>query len=205
MRPQYLAPLQNRILEMKDGQVFVPSDFADLADMPNIKMSLKRLTDDAVIRRIIRGIYDRPQYSQLLQEFAAPDLDGVARAIARNHGWSIVPCGDTALNLLGLSTQVPAVYLYISDGPYRTYTVENQTIQFKHSTQKNVTGLSPTSALVVQAIKALGEENVDKAIILKLQDSLTAQSKAQLRTETKQSTTWIYRIIKEICQEEAAP
>ncbi len=204
MRPNHLETIQNRIKSSEAGSIFVPSDFSDITEKVNINMTLKRLMDEGTIRRIMRGVYDCPRYSQLLQEYAAPDLNAVAAAIARNHNWSIVPCGDTALNLLGLSTQVPAVYHYISDGPYRAYEVGTQQIQFKHTTQKNITGLSPRSALVIQALKAIGETEIDTATIEKLQSILSTNEKQCLLSEAQQSTAWIYRIIKQICQKDVS-
>jgi hypothetical protein len=69
------------------------------------------------IRRVIRGVYDKPKYSTLLQEYSAPNPNEIADALARNYSWTIAPTGNTALNLLGLSTQVPANWSYISSGP----------------------------------------------------------------------------------------
>lgn len=201
MRATYLSEIRSRIQKAEPGAVFIPSDFFDVAESVKVNMCLKRLKDSGELQPVIHGIYAKPWFSQLLNTFVPPRTEDVAHAIARNHNWSIVPCGDTALNLLGLSTQVPAVYLYISDGPYRTYKVGNLNIQFKHSTQKNVTGLSPTSALVVQALKALGAQNVDDSIIQKLRTRLSPEIKMLLLSETKQSTAWIYEIIKQVCRQ----
>ena len=125
-RPDSMKQIEQRIAAAPAGTAFITSDFLDLAEIPAINKALSRLTESKTIRRVIRGVYDRPQFSELLQEFAAPDMAQTAKAIARNFGWTIVPCGDTALNLLGLSTQVPAVWQYVSDGPYREYTIGNR-------------------------------------------------------------------------------
>ncbi len=69
----------------------------------------------------MRGVYDKPAYSNLLQEVAAPDPEQIAEALARSYNWTIAPSGNTALNLLGLSTQVPANWVFISSGPYKKY------------------------------------------------------------------------------------
>src|SRR5664280_1762214 len=106
-RPDYLNQIENRIISDNDGDVFITSDFLDIADTQTVNKALSRLTEDNKIRRILRGLYDCPRYSELLQECTSPRMEAVAKAIARNFGWTIVPCGDTALNMLGLSTQVP--------------------------------------------------------------------------------------------------
>ena len=43
--------------------------------------------------------------------------------------------------MLGLSTQVTAVWSYISDGPYKTYEWDKTKIEFKHRTNKEVMSL----------------------------------------------------------------
>ncbi len=126
--------------------------------------------------------------------------DDVARALARNYGWTIVPCGDTALNLLGLSMQIPATWVYVSDGKYETYTYDNTTIKFKRTTNKEISKLSYKTALVVQALKALGKENVKDATISKLQSTLTSAEKEACIKEAKAATSWIYEYIKLICR-----
>ena len=197
-RPDYLKQIENRIFSAADGDVFITSDFLDIADTQAVNKVLSRLTKDQKIRRIIRGVYDRPQYSKLLQEYTAPQMEAVAKAIARNFGWSIIPCGDTALNMLGLSTQVTAVWLYISDGPYREFTVGSSTIKFKHTTNKDISGISYKSALVIQALKALGKDNISDKEIKRLSSVLTANEKAALLSETQRGTAWINDLAKEI-------
>ena len=117
----YLEKVKERILLSEKGSVFITSDFFDIADTDVVNKCLSRLEKNNVIHRVIRGVYEYPEYSEFLNEYVAPSPDKVAHALARNYGWTIVPCGDTALNMLGLSTQVPAVWSYVSDGTYKTY------------------------------------------------------------------------------------
>jgi hypothetical protein len=197
-RPDYLKKIENRILSMPEGAVFITSDFLDMADTQAINKALSRLAADGTIRRVVRGVYDRPAFSELLQEQAAPDMDQIAKAIARNFGWSIVPCGDTALNLLGLSAQVPAVWQYVSDGPYRKYMIGNRALSFKHGANKDVSGLSDKFALVVQALKALGKDSVDALTMEKLASILNSKERLAFLNDTQHRTAWINRIAKEL-------
>ena len=95
---------------------FSARDFADLGSRPTVDSALHRLERKGSIRRVIRGIYDRPQFSEVLSTELSPDLDQVAQALARKFGWRIQPSGAVAQNLLRLSTQVPARAVYLSDG-----------------------------------------------------------------------------------------
>lgn len=199
-RPNYLNEIKRRILTYESGTVFVAADFADITDKKTASVGLSRLESEGVIRRILRGVYDKPAYNRFLGEFVAPIPDKVAHAIARNFGWTIVPCGDTALNLLGLSTQVPAVWVYVSDGTYKEYLYDNTTIQFKRTTNKEVSKLSYKTALVIQALKALGKDNIDEMVISRLQKKLTAEEKKAMVSEAKAITSWVYEYLKQICR-----
>lgn len=194
--------IKEKILNSKDGTIFTSVDFADIAEKSRIGVILSRLEADGVIRRIMRGIYDKPIYNEFLREYVAPSPSLVAEAIARNFGWSIVPCGDTALNILGLSTQVPAVWSYVSDGTYKEYSFDNTTIKFKRTTNKEISKLSYKTALTIQALKALRKGNITDDIIEKLKNILTDEEKANALLEAKASTSWIYEYIKEIARGE---
>ncbi len=192
--------IKDSIVAAKTGTVFVSIDFAEFAEKSRISVVLTRLEADGIIRRILRGVYYKPEFNEFLGEYVVPLPDDVAHALARNYGWTIVPCGDTALNLLGLSTQIPAAWVYVSDGKYETYTYDNTTIKFRRTTNKEISKLSYKTALVVQALKALGKENVKDAAIAKLQGTLTPTEKAACLKEAKAATSWIYEYIKLICR-----
>lgn len=194
--------IKKRIMNSPDGSVFTTVDFADVIENSRVGVILSRLEEDGLIRRVIRGIYEKPVYNDFLKEYIAPSPSLVAEALARNFGWTIVPCGDTALNLLGLSTQVPAAWSYVSDGTYKEYTYDSTTIKFKRTTNKEISKLSYKTALVVQALKALGKDNINDVVISKLKNDLTDEEKENMLTEAKAATSWVYEYIKQICRSE---
>jgi hypothetical protein len=195
----YHEKIRERITTSKRGTIFVISDFADISPTPTIKKVLSRLVQDKTIRRIMRGIYEYPIYNAFLDEYVAPSPHGIAKALARNFGWTIVPYEDAALNMLGISTQVPASWTYASDGPYKKYAYGNVTIQFKHTSNKDITNLSAKSALIIQALKAIGKDKVDEKLIKKFSDILTPDEKESLLEDTKRSSAWISGTIRQIC------
>ncbi|MBR4336118.1 MAG: hypothetical protein IKP74_06655 [Clostridia bacterium] len=199
-RPNYLQETNKRIQAAPNGSVFVASDFADVAETKRISICLERLSSEKTISRVMRGVYYKPAFSTLLGETIAPSPDLVAHAIARNFGWTIVPCGDTALNLLGLSTQVPVVWSYVSDGAYKEYSYENTTIRFKRTTNKEISKLSPKTALVIQALKTLGKERIDDGMIEKIKSETTSAEREAMKKEAQYATAWIFEIIKSICR-----
>jgi hypothetical protein len=194
-----LGQIRDRIKNSNPGTVFITSDFLDLTDYVNAKKCLSRLAESGFLRRIIRGVYDYPEYSDFLGEYAVPSPHKVALALARNFGWTVVPDGDTALNQLGLSTQVPAYWTYVSDGPYKEYVLNKSTIRFKHTANKDISHLSYKSALFVQAIKAIGKNDMDGRAIRKMSSLLSAEEKAVMLADGKHITSWVYNSIKEIC------
>lgn len=199
-RPDNLNNIRERIQASKNGSVFVASDFADITENVKVGVSLSRLEEEGLIKRIMRGVYYKPEYSKLLGENIAPSPNAVANAIARNYGWSIVPCGDTALNLLGLSTQVPVVWLYVSDGPYKEYSYDNTTIKYKHTTNKEISKLNPKTALVIQALKTLGKDNIRNKTIERIKEDTTISERKTMLKEAQYATAWIYEVIKLICR-----
>lgn len=200
-REKYQERIVERIDEMQPGSVFVTSDFADIAPTAAINMTLSRLVDSGRIRRVLRGIYDKPRFSELLNEPVAADPSKVAYAIARKNRWSIIPMGDTALNMLRLTTQVPAVWQYVSDGPYKEYNYGNIHISFRRTSNKESTGYSYMTGLIIQGLRALGKEHINDTVINTLSKQLSNEEKNVLLDEARGTTAWIFEYIKAICKE----
>jgi hypothetical protein len=192
----YTDSLCKRIREIPCGEIFVTSDFSDIADDHTVRRLLKRMVDNGEVARIASGIYYVPKVSSILNEAVPPSPDKVAYALARAHNWTIAPSEGTALNKLGLSTQVPAIWTYISDGPYRSRVIDGAQIDFRHVTNKNITGMSPTTLLVVQALRALGENGIDETVVRAIRQRLSDAEIYQMVAETERSTAWIKRAIR---------
>ncbi len=180
------------------GSVFATKDFLDIASHETARQSLGRLAEARVIRRLIRGVYDYPAFSALLKAPASPDPDAIARAIARSHGWTILPASETALNLLGLSAQVPANWRYFSDGPSKKYQWEGGKIAFVRRANKETTILSPKTALLVQALKGLGENGINDGVIKTLRLKFDNKERSRAVREARYVTSWVYEIIKRL-------
>ena len=195
----FMKSIRDRVLAAEDGSVFTSSDFADIADTGTIRQSLNRLVQDKILQRIIRGVFEKPKYSKLLGEYVAVSPDAVAQALARSYRWTIAPCGDTALNILGLSNQVTAVWSYISDGPYKTYEWDHVKIEFRHRTNREITGLSYMTSLVIHGLKALGKERISSETIERLSARLSESEKTALLRESSESSDWIVDTVRKIC------
>ncbi|MCR4594570.1 MAG: DUF6088 family protein [Clostridiales bacterium] len=195
-RPDYTAQVEKRIENDPYGTTYVSSDFTDITNKRNINMIFLRLEEKGLISQAIRGVYYKHRYSEILGKNTGPYLEQLAEAIARNHGWSIVPSGNQALNDLGVSTQVPAVWKYASDGPSKVYMYDDIPIIFKHTPSRDITNMSFMTAYVIQALKALGKEQINDKTINKIASVLTSDEKNALLRESNASTSWIYENIK---------
>ena len=188
----------SRIYGKGRGWAFSKIDFADIANSTSIEKALSRLTTKGTIRRVIRGIYDYPTFSKLLDQVLSSDVDQVAHAIARKNGWKIEVSGNTALNLLGLSTQVPGRYVYLNDSRSKTYQLGKQELIFKKSRLKDIGFKHSQTALVVQALRTLGQGRLTKAQRKQIHKYFDTKAGSQILRDARYTTTWIYEEIKKI-------
>ncbi len=192
MQDQILA----RIDRLGPGKAFSAKDFLDIATRGSIDVALGGLTRKGTIRRIRRGLYDMPKVNPALGGKLSPDIDEAAQAIARRQrAW--------AANLLGLSTQVPSKIIYLTDGPNNEVQIGRRSIHFKHARPKAMAGLEGKFALVVQALRHLGKENVGTREIETLRTKLSPQEKRRLLRDTRFGVDWIYDVAKKIAETRA--
>ncbi len=197
------------------GWAFSQKDFSALGQPDTVNRCLGRLAEKHTIRRLTRGLYDYPKRSKLTEDCLPPDMDQAANALARSHGWRIQPTGNAALNILGLDTQVPTQYQYLSDGPNKNYSIAKRTLSFKKTKLAHAEFKYSQSGLLVQAIQALGQNNITDQHIKQLRNYFipgndehnnvqlggSNQGNRQLADkvlkDTRYVTSWIYQIIKQ--------
>ncbi|MCP5455810.1 MAG: hypothetical protein H7A30_06065 [Thermotogae bacterium] len=196
----YKQKILERINNLSSNQVFISNDFFDIAEYETIRSTLNRLVEDEKISRIMNGIYYKPKYIDLIGEYEAPSVNEVAKALARKYNWTIAPSGNTALNLLGLSAQVPAKWTYISDGRYADFSFGNIMIEFKHRNNGDISKMSTLTAMVIQAIKAIGKNNVNDEQIDYLKTKLSDKEKKELLKDGKTTSIWVYNVLRKICE-----
>ena len=199
-RPKYQSQIEERIDGYPYGTAFSASDFLDIADANSVSQALFRIEKDGKIRRVISGVYDKPAFSQLIQEYGVPMIDKIAEALARRFNWNIAPAGDTALNILHISTQVPNVWEYVSDGPYRNYVIGRTPLRFKHIMPREINGYSPITVMIIQGIRAVGKGNMTQEQRDRFFSVITPEDREILLKEARNASGWIYKEIKNICE-----
>lgn len=195
-----ITRIYERIKEVGHDEVYIVGDFLDLGEYHAVRKALLRLDESGKIQKIMRGVYYYPRYSELIEEYEAPSPGKVAETLARKFGWSIAPCAETALNQLGLSTQVPAKWSYISDGPYREFQIGAFTIEFRHRSNREISGISRQTATIIQALKAIGKNNVTDMQMDTIRRQISDEDKVTVLKEAQQATVWVYDLMKQICE-----
>jgi hypothetical protein len=177
------------------GWIFTAQDFMPEFKRYEIDTTLKTLADNGAIRKICRGIYYYPAYSELLKQPTAPDMYSVAKAFASKFRWQIYPSGDTALNYFGLSTQIPAKLLFISNGPSRTLETQFGTIYFKHSALRETSFRNMESGLVVQALRKIGQANLTEDVSARIKNKFNERLLDKVRHDLVSAANWIQQAI----------
>lgn len=158
------STILRRIRAKGKGWVFTPKDFLDLASRGAVDNILSRLVKRNLIRRIDKGIYDFPKTNSVIGTLS-PSADSLAQTIARKSGDKAFPSGAMAANLLGLSTQVPARPVYLTNGKSRDKKIGNRTIILKHARVPLIDDISFDANLLLQALSYLGKDYIDSDII----------------------------------------
>ena len=183
------------------GIPFGAKDFLDYGNYDAIRKQLIRMEKQGKIIRIIDGIYCKPEYSKLTEELLPVDVEKVAEYLGRKYGWQIVPSTELALNYLGLSTQIPAKYEYLSSGPYRDFNIQNKQLSFKHTANKNLFNLSSESALLIQTINGLGKNGINDDDLRQISRFFTRQQFETALKESSNNKIWIHETIQRLLED----
>ena len=178
------------------GWVFSAVDFLPGFKRWEIDQSFIALEKEGKINRIIPGLYYYPLYSKLLKKNVAPEMVKTAEALARKYDWKIFPEGNTALNYLGLSTQVPAKYIYISSGRSRKYKIGNTTLEFLHRVLTETMIKNEKALLTIQAIKSIGQTHADSDFIKKLSKKFSYNEWVKIEKTSHKVAGWVLDVIQ---------
>lgn len=191
--------IRDRVARFKKGSLFTVRDFEDLDNDGLVTRTLSRLQKEGIIVRVATGIYMNPQKTQF--GILYPTIDQIAHKIAERDKAQIMPTGDTATNILGLSTQVPMNAVYITNGAKRRVQVGKRNIVFKNAVQKNFQFKGRLLPLIIIALKDLGENQVTDEIKNKIGELLlesNAEERATMMHDLYLSPVWIKEMLMPI-------
>lgn len=158
------------------------------------------MAKNGTIRRLARGVYDYPKEHERLG-LLSPTAEAVAKALAGRDRTRIQPTGAYAANLLGLTEQVPAKAVFLTDGPSRTVKVGPTTIQLRKTTARNMEAAGRLSGLLIQALRELGPEYITPDRREHLKRTLPAQERRKLLKDLQLAPEWMHPIFRELAEE----
>lgn len=138
------------------GTLFFPDTFASTGSSDAVRSALVRLYENGILIRVAQGIYYYPKIdTKWGSGVIPPSIDEIAEGIAKRDKVRIATTGAFALYQLGLSTQIPANVVFITDGSPRRVTIgKGRGILFKHTSemrtfayQSQLMGLTVTALL----------------------------------------------------------
>jgi len=179
------------------GWVFSAKHLSDLGDRAAIDQALSRLAKDGRIRRVARGLYDLPKIHPVLGALS-PNADAVAAAAAEQAGHRLQVSPARAANVLGISSQVPAKVVYLTDGSSRKIKVGNQVIYLKHAGPRALLGAGTKAGVALQALRAVGKDHVSDSVVRHLRDNLPPDAKIGLRKLMHKAPQWTAPVIEAI-------
>lgn len=191
--------ITRRIRAKGRGWVFTPKDFLDVGTRATVDQTLSRLVQKGSIRRLDRGLYDYPKQHGKLGTLS-PGADDLAQAIAVKTGDRIFPSGAAAVNYLGLSTQVPARPVYLTNGASRTKKIAGRTITLKHARVPIMNSITDRANFVLQALSYLGQNNIDDMVIQQCADRLDNRDMKDLSASVARLPGWMADVILRIQQ-----
>jgi hypothetical protein len=155
------------------------------------------LVEAGTIRQLGRGLYDFPKLHPSLGQLS-PTPEALAKAMAGRDRVRLQPSGAYAANLLGLSEQVPAKVVFLTDGPSRVVKVGPMTLQLRRTTPRNMAAAGRASGLVIQAFRHFGPEHITPERIARLRRTLPADDRRALLKDLTLAPEWMHRPLKEL-------
>lgn len=186
--------LRERIEALPEDSVLFRSDFPEYHS-EFVGETLAELTQKGLLVKLAQGIYAKPRWSRF--GVVLPSVDKIVQAIAVRDNAEVLPSGMTALNVLGLSTQVPMKYSYLTTGSERTIKLKNQEIRLKRGVPKNFCYKTKLIALLVQALKALKQQNVGQEETQVIRSLISKEpDRSALAKDVDMMPIWMKRIVK---------
>jgi len=189
--------IRNQIRSDEAGMLYFISDFAEHGNDVFISRVLSECVNDGLLLRIANGIYCKPietRFGPLV-----PSVEELVKAIARRDNAQILPTGETAQNLLGLSTQVPMNSVYLTSGSARKLYLRGRTVTLKRSVPRNFACKNDFMAALIQALKSIGKDNLTEehtsTILRLLKEHL---DDATYVDDLKTAPIWVRKKLSEI-------
>ena len=179
--------------------MFTPNDFLDLGSRQAVGITLHRLTRAGTIRNLSRGLYYFPKSSALLGELY-PTIEAVTKAVTGRDNVKLQPFGAYAANLLGLSEQVPAKAVFLTDGSARKVKLGQLIIELRPATSRQMATAGRTSGLVFAALRHMGKQHPSEEYITQLSRVLSSADRRRLIKDLHYTPAWMHTALRKIAE-----
>ena len=191
--------IAKRIARSSPGSVFTPTKFASVGSRDAIDKALQRQVRKGALRRLSRGLYDKPRHDKLLGALW-PSVDDVLKAVTDRGKLRVQPAGAYAANLLGLSEQVPARVVLLTDGTSRSLRAGPMRIELKRTSPRNMAAAGRLSGLVFQALKSIGPSQITRYQIDRLRRNLPLAERRKLLKDLDLAPSWMWPFLRELAE-----
>ena len=190
--------IRKQVQTMKKGTIFF-SDAFSYENKAVLRVVLSRLIAEGLIERLGAGIYLHPRHSKVLQKNVTPSIEEIARAVAEKEKPRLAPSGSYALYKLGLSTQVPTVAVFLTDGsPRKLVLKDGRTVVFKRTTARNLAFASKSMQLLVASLKEIGEANLTAEHMSKIRKIFEAIPEHEYKADRNLAPEWMQKLFMQI-------
>ncbi|MFI3297316.1 MAG: DUF6088 family protein [bacterium] len=192
--------IEEEIYSNERGTIYFPDSFANIGTPEAVRLALMRLTNSSVLIRVAQGIYCYPKIDKWHNIYINPSIEDIAYALAKRDKVRIIPTGGYVLNLLGLSTQVVANAIFLTDGSGRKISIgKSKGILFKHTTEmRNFAYQSKMMQMIVFAFKEIGDNNYNDNHLVILKQHLQTVPKELYKHDIQLAPAWIKKIITKL-------
>lgn len=189
--------MRARIRARGTDWVFTATDFLNLGTRGAVDKALSRMAAEGAIRRAARGLYyvSRPHP---IVGTTGPNVENVARALAGKGGTKLQPTGAYAANLLGLSEQVPAKVVFLTDGRSKHIRLGKLDIVLKQTSPRIMATAGRVSGMVIQSLRYLGKAHVTDDTVRRLDRRMSDADRKQLLKDVACAPVWIGNIMRRL-------
>jgi len=201
-----MQDVSNKMIEYikrnRRGKIFFADEFRKFGNNDAVRQTLSRLCKKDFLIRLSAGIYLYPQHDKLIG-IVYPSIETIAKTIAKREKTRLIPTGVYALNALGLSTQVPAKVVFLTDGTARVVKVgKRATVKFKRTVAKNLSYKGKISLLAISALKEIGKDSATDEQLQKIKEALQHEKQENIIYDANLAPVWVSKIILKLIENE---
>lgn len=186
--------IKERVELSERGTLFFPDSFSALGSSDAVRSALVRLCQNNILIRVAQGIYYYPRIdTKWGSGIIPPSIEEIARGIAMRDKVRIAPTGSYAMYQLGLSTQIPANVVFMTDGSQRRISIgKGRGIFFKHSSNMRVFAFqSQLMELIVAAMREIGQDNITDEQITIINTHLAQVDRDDYNHDIQLAPIWV--------------